>query len=146
MAALEPLCLLIGIEPGKLSTNENMILEFEFIYQIYAELKEIFRAYNKEYYRLIQFSYAMENVMLEKDFMNFVIKDILSTGLYTVDGIANYIGKDDEVVNDILVGRNDNPSLNLFRGIIQLHKNVRGDIYKNIMARIINKLPLLKLL
>lgn len=139
MSAIEPLCRLIGINPYKLSREENLILEADLFYSICKELKEIFRVHHKEYFRLTKFTADMEMVMLEQNFLRFVINDILSTNEYTIEGFAHYVDVHIDVVHEIILGRNLNPSALLLQRAIELHKTLRGDLYKKIIQNILEK-------
>jgi len=139
MSATEPLCRLIGIDPYKLSKEEYLILEAELFYSVCEELKEIFRIQHKEYFRLTKYTVEMESIMLEQNFLRFVINDILSTKEYTIEGIAYYVDTHTDVVSEVILGHNLNPSAILLHRTIGLHRSVRGDLYKTIMQKIIEK-------
>lgn len=74
--------------------------------------------------------------MLEENFLQFVINDILSTKEYSLEGIAQYADISEEVIYDILTGSHKIPSLPLSRKIIELHKSVRQDLYSQIFKKI----------
>lgn len=139
MSALEPLCRLIGIDPQKLSREEFLILEGELFYNICEELKEIFRKQYKEYFRLSKFTLEMENSMLEQNYLRFVFNDILSTQEYTLEGLAYYVGSHADVVYEVILGSNFNPSAILLHKAIALHRSLRGDLYKTIIKKIVEK-------
>lgn len=139
MSAIEPLHRLIGINPHGLSGEECVLLEAELFYSICEELKEFFRNQYKEYFCLMKFTIDMENVMLEENFIRFVIRDILSTKEYTLEGIAHYVNIHEDVVHEMILGRNSNPSALLLRKTIELHRSVRGDLYNTIMKKITEK-------
>ncbi len=139
MAAMEPLCCLIGINPSCLSKEENYLLEAELLRSICSELIEIFRTRYKDFFRFIKYSKEMENEMLEKNFVSLVIKDILASGEYTLEGFAQYADLHEDVVLEIISGINTNPSAMLLRRVIDLHRVVRSELYDEIIKKIIAK-------
>ena len=54
MAATDLLSDLVGINPRNLTSLEKSILEVELFTRIYEELKEIYKAKNKDYFSLIK--------------------------------------------------------------------------------------------
>ncbi len=139
MPATEPLCRFIGIDPRTLLKEENIMLEAELFYHLCEELKSHFKNEYKEYFNLIKFTLEMENLMLEENYIRFIINDILSTNEYTLEGIANHLNTHEDVIQEIVLGRNPNPSAWFLRKIIELHRIVRGDLYNTIMKKIAKK-------
>ncbi len=142
MSAPEPLCRLIGIDPDSLSREEFLILEAELFYSVCEELKEIVRKQHKEYFRVSKFTIEMENKVLEQNYLRFVFNDILSTQEYTLEGLAYYVDSHADVVHEVILGRNLNPSAILLYKAIELHRSLRGDFYKTIIQKIIDKYSL----
>lgn len=136
MAAMEPLCRLIGIDPGCLTKEENYLLEAELLRSICSELREIFKIQYKDFFRFIKFSQKKENDMLERNFVGLVIKDILASGEYTLEGFAQYADTHEDVVHEVISGVNTNPSATLLRRVIDLHRVVRSDLYDEIIKKI----------
>jgi hypothetical protein len=136
MSAIEPLCRLIGINPGKLTKEENLLLELEFFACIHEELMEFFREQHREYFRLMKFTEEKENTMIETKLAHLIIQDILSTGEYTLEGIAHYTNTHEDVIQEVYTGLNLNPSATLLRKIIDLHRTVRRDLYCEITKKI----------
>ncbi len=139
MSATEPLCLLIGINPSVLQKEEIIILEAELFVCLCEELKEIFKAQYKHYFRLMKFTEEMEDAMLESNFISLIIKDILLTEEYTLQGIAHYTNTPEDVVHEIVSGRNASPSATFLRRAIELHRLVRRDLYGAIIKKITSK-------
>ncbi len=77
--------------------------------------------------------------MLESSIIQFIINDILSTGEYSLKGIACYTGSFEDVIVELLTGVNKYPSAFFLRKLIDLHRSTRRDIYDLIMKRIIAK-------
>lgn len=135
MPAMEPLCQLIGINPFTLSKEENLILEAELFTRICAQLKEIFRAQYKDFFRLYKFNAEMENAMIESNFVRSVINDILATKAYTLSGIALYTQTPEEVIYEVATGSTALATLALPRKIIEIHRSVRMELYREVMKK-----------
>ncbi len=74
--------------------------------------------------------------MIEAKFLLFVINDILDSEEYTLTGIANETQIPEEVISDIATSVNDSPSLYVSRKIIDLHRTVRPDFYREVVKKI----------
>jgi hypothetical protein len=136
MAALKLFCHWIGINLSSLSKEEIILLDAEFFTQICKELKEIFRNQHKEFFRFMKFTKEMEDDMLETNFVRLIIKDILSTEDYDLKGVACYADTHEDVIQEVIDGRNTNPSATLLRRCIDLHRSVRPDLYHAIVKKI----------
>lgn len=136
MSAIEPLCLLFGIEPNTLSNEETILLEAELFLRICEELREIIREEYKDYFLLMKLTKDKENVMLESKFIPFFIEDILSTKEYNLQGIALYTDTHEDVLQEAYAGLNLYPSAILLRKIIELHRTVRRELYQKIVKKI----------
>ena len=136
MSAIEPLYRLLGINPSKLDRNEIILLEAELFSRVCEELKEFFRKQHRDYFYLMKFTNDMENHMLESNFIRLIIKDILASKEYTSAGIANYTDTPEDVIQEVIDGRNTNPSAKLLRRIIELHRSVRSALYEAIIRKI----------
>lgn len=142
MAATELLANLLEINLSKLSKEELMLLEAELLTRLCEELREVFRTQYRNYFYLMRFNREMENLMLDTNFVRFIIKDILATQEYELPGIARYTDTHEDVVQEVFDGRNTNPSAKLLRRIIELHRSVKRDFYHTIMKKIAaNYLP-----
>lgn len=139
MAAITPLFQLMGIDISNLLKEELLIIEAELFIRICEELKEVFREQHKDYFRLMKLTKEMENTMLESNFASLIVKDIISTQEYTLQGIAEYTDFHEDVVVDVIAGRNDWPSSVFLRRIIELHHSVRTELYRSIMKKIATK-------
>ena len=136
MSNLEPLYKSIVNTSHKLSRKETQLVEAELFLRLCNELKEIFKAQYKEYFRLMKFNAEMEDTMLEDNFARCVINDILATEEYTLTGIAYYTQTPEDVVYEVAMGHNINPSAKFFRKIIELHRFVRRELYSTIFKKI----------
>ena len=135
MFAME-LMAYFGIDCSRLSKNEKLLFSSYLFVNLNHELNEIFQAGYKNYFRLIKADFVMEDVMVEANFLHHIIKDILSTGEYSLEGIAYYIRIPKDVLYDLVTGFNINPSLMLYRKIIELHSTVRRDLYHTLIKKI----------
>jgi hypothetical protein len=139
MSAMQSWCYWAGVCHKKLTTNEYLLFEAELFTRICEELKEIFRQKYKEFFHLMKFTVEMENEMLEVNFLRLIIDDIVSTEEYSLNGIANYTNTHEDVVQEVVLGLNLNPSATFLQRIIQLHRSVRQELYQKIIEKIISE-------
>ena len=137
MTAIEPLCNLIGATSLLLSKEERILLEAELFTRIHEELKELFREQQKNYFRLLKLSKEQEDIMLESKFAHLIVKDILATGEYNLQGIAYYTDTYEDVIEELIDGRNTNPSATLLKRLINLHRSVRRDLYNLVVKKLL---------
>ncbi|HLB42408.1 MAG TPA: hypothetical protein VJN02_06095 [Gammaproteobacteria bacterium] len=130
MTAMEPLCLLVGINPKKLSKEKKLLLEADFFVRIYKKLEENFRNQYKNYFGLLKFTLYKENKMMEENFARSFIQTMLSSGDYTLEGIARYTDTSEDVLFEIMLGRNLYPSAVFLRKVIELDRTTRRDFYR----------------
>ena len=147
MQPMELLQGVIGIEVRKLSKKENVVLEAELFIRVCDIIKEIFRKKNKYYFGVAKFNNKMENAMLDANFLRYMIHDILGSEEYSLEGIAYYTETPEEVICDVLSGRNTNPSLPLSWKIIGMHRTVRATLYREAWEKMVesyhkNKMPI----
>lgn len=135
--SIEPLYGLMIKTPDKYSKSERIFLEAGFLSGICKQLKEMFRKQFQEYFRLMRFTKEMEKAMLDADFICLVIKDILSTNDYTLQGIACYINVHEDILYEILTGQNKNPSATILQRVIDLHRSVRPSLYREIIKTVV---------
>lgn len=136
MPAMEPLSNLIGIKLPNLSKKENILLEAELFLLVCEELKKIFKKQYQDYFSLMKFTIEKENKMLEEYLICLIIRDILSTEEYTLEGIACYTDTHKDVVEEIFTGQNMSPSATFLRKLIELHRTVRRTLYFTIMKKV----------
>jgi hypothetical protein len=77
------------------------------------------------------------NTMVEENFIVDVIKDLLISQEYSLEGIAHYTQTPEEVICDIAAGWNQSPSLQLSRKLISLHRLARPHLYREIMKKVV---------
>lgn len=122
MPAAEPFYpLLPHPKPIKLSREENIILETELFSRICDEL-------------------CAQGVssMIEEDMMRGLISDILHSNEYTLEGIAYYADIPEDVICDIMMGRNSSASFRVCRKLINLHRMVRPNLYREIIKKVVS--------
>lgn len=136
MTAMEPLCKLIGINPSQLSYEENLLIEVDLFTRLCEELNEFFRQQHMDYFQLIKINFDKGSTMLDRKFIRLIIQDILNTKEYDLKGIAYYTDTYDEVVEEMVVGKNTNPSAIFLRKLIDLHRSVRTELYCSIIKKI----------
>ena len=134
---MEPFYRLIGVDTSNLTKKEIQLLEAELFAHVCEELKEGFRKQYRDYFRLMKFTKEKENKMLEANFLRLIIRDILSTEEYDLTGVAYYTESHEDVIQEVIDGRNTNPSAKLFRRSIDLHRAVRRNLYHSIVKKII---------
>lgn len=142
MSAIQPLYLFLGIDAHEFSKLELQFLEAELFVRICIELKETIREKNKTYLRILKFNFKKEDIMLDIEFIRYIINDILSTGEYNLAGIALYTHTSEDVIYELASGCNTNPTFLLSRKIIELHRTVRPNLYRKIINKIKLEKPL----
>ena len=73
--------------------------------------------------------------MLEANLIRYVIIDILSSQEYSLAGLAYHINCPEDVIYEIAMGINTNPSLILSERLLELHRLVRPDMYLNLIKK-----------
>jgi hypothetical protein len=137
MPAIERMSQSLGLNIKKLSRDEILIVEIELFARICEELREIYKQKYADYFYLIKFDLEKVNTMFEENFIVDVIKDLLLSKEYSLEGIACYTQTPEEVICDIAAGCINSPSLHLSRRLISLHRNARPNLYREIMKKII---------
>lgn len=136
MAAMELICQWADISLSNLSKEELFFVEAEFFIRVCDELKIFFKKQYSNYFQIMKFTKEMENTMLETNFVRLILKDILLTEEYNLTGIACYTNTHEDVVQEVLDGRNSSPSAMLLRRSIDLHRSVRRELYHSIIKKI----------
>lgn len=136
MPQVEPLCRSIGIKTQYISKEENIFLENQLFSLVCEELKSHFKVFHHDYFRTIKIAKKKEKLKMEENFVRFLINDILSTGQYTIAGIAYYTYTSEEVIYELATGKNTNPSSRLLRRLIELHREIKPEFYREIIAKI----------
>ena len=82
-------------------------------------------------------STCQEDLMLDQYFIQFIVKDILYSGEYTLEGIARYTDIHEDVILDFASGLNTEPLASSLRKIMELHKSVRAALYQVIGKKLL---------
>lgn len=134
MATLEYLCRMAGVNPAELSKEENYLIEAALLYSLCEELAQIYTtkipSHTKRNY------HEKENMMITNNVIPLILLDLIQSNDYTIDGVAAYSNVPEEVIYDIAIGNNNNPSLEVSRKIIELHRTAREDLYHRVMQKI----------
>lgn len=139
MSAIEPLSHWMGINLKNLSREEFIVLEAELFIRLCEELKEFFKIQYKDYFFLMKFNKEKENRMIENNLARYIARDLLSTKEYDLAGIAYYADTPEEVIQEVMDGRNIRPSATLLYRIIELHRSIRRDLYDEIIKKIVDQ-------
>ncbi len=138
MSATEPLFELLGWSAAQFSQEEKVILEAEIFFRFSEEFMSYYRNEQHQYFKLLKSEIDKEKTMLDADFTRLIIKDILVSEEYTLDGIACYANTHKDVIYDVVMGYNASPSVMFVKSMIALHRTVRPELYQQISRKILN--------
>lgn len=137
MSAIEPYYSLISTSAKHLSESETRLLEADIFCSLCKEIKLYLKEkYYQEIIFLMRLSKKEEEVMLETNFLKTIIDDILATNEYTLTGIAYYTDTPEDVIVEIVTGKNQRPSAIFMQRVIDLHRLVKKDLYKQLAKKI----------
>lgn len=136
MPAIEMLCPMIGINPCDLSNEENYLLEIFLFFSICDELSQVFEAECNKNISSINDDFNKDSIMINRNFIRLILQDLINSSDYTMLGIAMYTDTPEEIIYDIAIGINTNPSFEVSRKIIELHRTARVDLYKYVIKKI----------
>lgn len=136
MSAVEPLHQLVGLRIPKLKKNDEILLEVVTLLKICAALKDFFKELHKDYFAMMKLNKEEQDEMIETNFTRLILEDILANEAYNIHGIANYTGTHEDVVQEVIDGRNASPSARFFRKSIELHFIARRDLYSELIKKI----------
>jgi hypothetical protein len=134
MAAIKLFCDLIQVDFYKLTLKEKMLFEVNLFASICDELMKIF--HDRKKYNHLKNNGNKEASMLECNVVKFIIEDLLFSEDYSIEGIAYYTQFPEDVICDVISGKNKMPSLELSRKVIELHRISRPDLYKQIIKNV----------
>ena len=134
MATVEYLCCMAGIDPKKLSKEENLLLEVVLICGVCDELVQVYKIKFPDNIR--KNFQEKEGMITHGNVINLIVQDLIKSNDYTITGVASYSNVPEEVIYDIAIGNNNNPSLEVARKIIELHKTARAELYQKVMQKI----------
>lgn len=120
---------------------ETIFIDNVLFLQLCNEHMRMMLADSQAYFRLIKLNKNMESVMIEANFVRFIINDILRSEEYTLGGIAFYTNVPEEVLYDIVAGIHINPSLSLSKKIVELHRSIKPALYQQLIRNVLNSNP-----
>ena len=129
---------LFGQKASKLSKAEKLLLEIIIVARFYQELSNFFKSRYRNYHSLIKHYLIQEENMFNVKLMPEIINDIIATKQYSLAGIAIHTQIPEEVLSDVAIGINNNPTLEFSRKIFELHMGVRRHLYDEIMRKIVS--------
>ena len=120
------------------SKHELLLLEADLLNEICHELKNFFDKKQKSYQQILKSAKPNEVEMIEANYIRSTLNDIINSGEYTLEGLATYTQIPEDVLYDIAIGKNLNPSLAISQKIIDLHKFIRSDLYNSLRLKLFN--------
>lgn len=133
MAANDLLESMLRICVGKVSEKEKLLLEIIFFKYLYAQLKKTIESIECK---------QTEEAMLDGSVIRILINDLLISGEYSLQGLANYTDYSEDVLYDIAAGINNQPTLSLATKIIELHALARQEFYSFLVNKTIKQVIL----
>jgi len=124
------------ISTYKMSQGEIAFLEMILFVALCEKLIMTYQKENRRYLYLLRSTSKKECKMIETHVVRFIINDIVSSEEYTLDGIAYYTNTPEDALHDLASGKNPSPSLSLCRKVIELHRTIKPELYKNLMNQI----------
>lgn len=121
---------LFQIYCNNLNKKESVLLGSLLFISLYQELSHKFEYFNTN---------EKEERMISGFLIQGLVNDLLGTKDYTLAGLASYTGYPEEVIYDIAVGLNINPTLALATKIMELHSIARRDCYHELIEKIMKR-------
>src|SRR5438046_2435049 len=100
--------------PDGAAKSEIRLLEAEITAHLVDELMDFFESKYCAKNGLHKTGKKGESVMLDVNFLKEMLRDILITGEYTLDGVVSYTGYHEDTILEVAAGLNANPSFSLF--------------------------------
>ena len=137
MSTRESLCRLIGINVSKLSKKEYFMIEAKIFFHLCEKLNEHFKNELKKFQTPPSSTSLENNSMLENNLVKLITCDLLTAEEYDITGIAHYSDTPEDIIQEIIDGRNLHPSANLLLRLIDLHRIARRSLYDNLLKKIV---------
>jgi len=122
--------------PDGATKSEIRLLEAEITAHLVDELMDFFESKYCAKNGLYKTGKKGESVMLDVNFLKEMLRDILITGEYTLDGVVSYTGYHEDTIHAVAAGLNANPSFSLFYRFVELHRFARRDLYEVLRKKI----------
>lgn len=139
MSTIKLLCSDLRLNFNLLTKEEILFIEAELFTYIYEELNRLYKLQYQDYFHAVKINANLEDTFMETNFIRCLIKDILITEEYSLQGLAYYTHTPEDVIVDVAMGINTDPALSIARKIIEIHRSVRPDLYAGIMKKFIDK-------
>ncbi|MDX1901499.1 MAG: hypothetical protein SFW66_05785 [Gammaproteobacteria bacterium] len=140
MPARVPFRILLNICSNGLSQKDLLLLEGVLYGLLCDALKDLFRSHHASWFHLLKLTLEEEAAMIDRSFLRLIIEDTVASDTYDLEGIARYTQSDREVIEDIVLGRNSQPSIELLQRLLDLHRDARPDLYAELRKKITAKL------
>lgn len=121
---------LLGFKTKNTTKKEILILEIIIHFYIFQNLYNFFNEELKEI--------DMEGRMFDGEIIRRLANDLISSDDYSLAGLAKYTGYPEEVIYELIVGLNHNPTIGLANKIIELHVMSRREQYMAFLKEAIN--------
>lgn len=136
MSAAEPLISLIMPRFNAFSKMEYQVLEAVLLVCVCEEISHFFKKQYNDYLKTIKSDTEMESAMIDANFTSLLIRDILASEAYSLPGIACYTYTPEDVICDLLAGSQSNPTLTFFRKLVELHRSIRPEFYREVIKKL----------
>lgn len=118
------------------SPKEHLFIKGYLFNVLYRRAKRLCRKYHKQHLKKLSQSECGEEVM-DNYLSYYIIQDLLETGNFTLEGIANEINVHMDVMFDISSGLKTNHSPAILYRLIQLHITVKRTWHADLFRRLL---------
>ncbi|TAK73112.1 MAG: hypothetical protein EPO11_08990 [Gammaproteobacteria bacterium] len=122
----------------ELTFHERLALKNYIWHRLYQGIRRFYARQHNKYLKLVNHECKQENDMNDGQLIRYLIRDILETGEYTLEGIAAYVRVPLDVIVDIVSGVKTDPSFELSRGVIELHISVKRSYYHVLIRKLLH--------
>lgn len=115
--------------------HKDQIVRIYLLCQFRNILNDFFNILiNQQFYKNINSS--MECYQMDGKIIQIIIKEIIETEEYTLEGIAYYTKIPLDVIFDAACGNNIHPSITLWSRIIELYIQVKPEVHQKLVSNI----------
>lgn len=130
MASINLLESVFKVRNRDISEKERILLEMIFLKYLYSELMQTFAPKVPKW----------DGNMLGDSVIKFLINDLLLSEEYSLKGLAEYTSYCEDVIYDVALGVNRQPTLEFSAKIVELHFLARRDLYTPIINKAIKNI------
>lgn len=130
MSATDLLGSILKLEPNTLPKRERAMFEVVFFKYLYSELVTSFKKIIKN---------NQEKDMLDGSIIRSLVNELLISGEYSIQGLANYTGYSEDVIYDVSSGINHSPTLAFSTKVIELHFLARKEFYDSLVCKVFSQ-------